>query len=265
MSALRLCPLCDRDNSAQPKSRYSVETWVIKSCSCGMTYLENAPSYEALEETFAWEKTAAAETQRRETAEPMVQTVSKAVVHVRKKVSLSDKLTRIVEQSFPDGPVVDIGCAKGGVLRRISAPQVIGIEISKELAKRAKANLKHKDTRIIQADALSGMKQVASGTVAGVIMSAFLEHEVQPGALLHEVARSLLPMGKAVIKVPNYGSWNRKIRGGRWCGFRYPDHVNYFTPATLTALCEKSGLRVERFGFVDRLPTSDNMWMVVGR
>ena len=259
----RPCPRCHTDNASAPPSPFSCDPWTLKACSCGMLYLENAPSYEALQDTFAWEKTAAAETVRREAAEPLVQTVSKAVVQVRRKVSRGDKLTSMIETLFPDGPVVDIGCAKGGVLRRISATEVIGIEISQDLAKRAKANLKHKNCRIIHADALRGMKQLPPASIAGIVMSAFLEHEVQPATLLTEVNRALIPGGRAIIKVPNFACWNRKVRGRRWCGFRFPDHVNYFTPDTLRRLCGLSGLVIVRFGWLDRLPTNDNMWMVV--
>ncbi len=38
--------------------------------------------------------------------------------------------------------------------------------------------------------------------------------------------------------------------------------MNYFTPASLERLLEESGFRIARFGFLDRLPTSDNMWCV---
>ena len=27
----------------------------------------------------------------------------------------------------------------------------------------------------------------------------------------------------------------------RWCGFRYPDHLNYFTPKTLAAMAGEAG------------------------
>jgi hypothetical protein len=65
-----------------------------------------------------------------------------------------------------------------------------------------------------------------------------------------------------VIKVPNYGSLNRIVMGRRWCGFRYPDHLNYFTPATLRRMAAKAGLDAH-FGATGKLPTSDNMWAVL--
>jgi hypothetical protein len=74
----------------------------------------------------------------------------------------------------------------------------------------------------------------------------------------------LRPNGVAVIKVPNYVSWNRYLRGPKWCGFRFPDHVNYFTPATLRQMAEDIGYRVI-IRWQDRLPTDDNVWAVLQR
>jgi hypothetical protein len=81
--------------------------------------------------------------------------------------------------------------------------------------------------------------------------------------VLEETRRVMRPGARIIIKVPNYDSWNRRLRGAKWCGFRFPDHVNYFTPETMTRLVKKAGMRVVRFGMGDRMPTSDNMWLVV--
>ena len=50
--------------------------------------------------------------------------------------------------------------------------------------------------------------------------------------------------------------------GRRWCGFRYPDHLNYFSPNTLRAMANKAGFETS-FGLTGCLPTSDNMWAVL--
>ena len=41
--------------------------------------------------------------------------------------------------------------------------------------------------------------------------------------------------------------------------------MNYFTPESLVRLCAECGLGVRAFSWLDRLPTSDNMWLVAGR
>ena len=70
--------------------------------------------------------------------------------------------------------------------------------------------------------------------------------------------------GIAVVKVPNYASLNRRVMGRNWCGFRWPDHLNYFTPKSLTAMAGATGFSC-RFGMLGALPTSDNMWAVLQR
>ena len=97
---------------------------------------------------------------------------------------------------------------------------------------------------------------------SGIIMRSFLEHDIHPRPILEENSRTLKRGGIIVIKVPNYGSWNRALLGDNWCGMRFPDHVNYFTPTTLSRMVRETGLKVHKFGLLDRLPTSDNMWMI---
>jgi len=118
---------------------------------------------------------------------------------------------------------------------------------------------------IMHDNALNGIQKLPENHFAGVLMSAFLEHEVEPNGLLQGVARVLQPGGVVIIKVPNYGSWNRRIRAEKWCGFRLPDHVNYFTPENLEALIVRQGMKVVQFGLADRQPTSDNMWIVAAK
>ena len=96
-----------------------------------------------------------------------------------------------------------------------------------------------------------------------VIMSSFLEHERRPLALLQQLHHILHAETEIIIKVPNLACWNRMLRGRKWCGFRYPDHVNYFTPHTLRRLAQEAGYRVVRQGILDRFPLSDNMYAIL--
>jgi hypothetical protein len=76
--------------------------------------------------------------------------------------------------------------------------------------------------------------------------------------MLEETYRVLGTGGVALIKVPNFGSLNRLIMGKKWCGFRYPDHLNYFTPKSLMHMGKKCGFIVS-FGLKGRLATNDNI------
>ena len=61
------------------------------------------------------------------------------------------------------------------------------------------------------------------------------------------------PGGKAYVRVPNYGSLNRKLFGGKWCGFRWPDHVNYFTYPALRRIAGEIGLDTRRVNLLPLL------------
>ncbi|MGI9103935.1 MAG: class I SAM-dependent methyltransferase [Terriglobales bacterium] len=228
--------------------------------------MENPPAYEHLESDFAWEKTWAEEDARRRAGRPVLYHTSRALQAIPKRLFKRDKLMTWVHHYFAPGPVLDVGCAGGHTLLKLP-PQYVpfGIEVSKELARVAGERFAARGGEVIQGDALSAMPKFQPGFFTGIIMTSYLEHEVDPHSALVAAARLMRPGSRLIIKVPNYESWNRSVRGARWCGFRYPDHVNYFTPALLRGLVEAAGLRVARFGFSDRLPTSDNMWLLASQ
>lgn len=66
-----------------------------------------------------------------------------------------------------------------------------------------------------------------------------------PWNCLAGVYRVLWDDGIIFVRVPNYASLNRRVRGGQWCGFRYPSPVNYFTPYTHSRMAGDSGFHLE--------------------
>jgi 2-polyprenyl-3-methyl-5-hydroxy-6-metoxy-1,4-benzoquinol methylase len=99
--------------------------------------------------------------------------------------------------------------------------------------------------------------------VAFDVVTAFsvLEHEWRPLEALRLAHRALRPGGILILKTPNHASWNRALMRGDWCGYRLPDHCNYFSPATLEAMLRNTGFAPLRGSCLDRLPTSDSLWM----
>ena len=268
---LRPCPSCGTDNSDGALLAYSWRHWRLRRCTgCGFVYLENPPSYAALDTSQAWEKNRGDRRERMRDEHPLAERLSQARRDARRWLAgltrPRDKLNRWIATWIPPGRVVDIGCGDGD---RISALPPgywgVGIEISRALAQTAMANLAGRDAEVLNAPAVDGLAAMSAGSASGVVMRSFLEHELRPRALLAEVARVLADDGAAIIKVPNYGSVNRAVMGPRWCGFRFPGHVNYFTPASLKPMVEEAGLAVVRFGLLDRFPLSDNMWILAAR
>lgn len=264
---IRHCPLCAEDNRRQPATSWSRGSWRIKQCgTCNLVYLENAVAYRELEGNFAWTKTVALERQRRREAEPVFSRLSAAWKRLRLAMRRRNKMMARVKAVTQCGRVLDVGCGRGATFAQLPEAFIpFGIEIDPTAAQVADGRFQPRGGRVIQAAALDGLRSFESAQFECIVLESYLEHEVELLPVLREVARLLTPQGRAVVKVPNFGCWNRRIRGNRWCGFRFPDHVNYFTPATLEAAITAAGLQCVDRRFSDRLPTSDNMWAEVTR
>ena len=242
---LRFCPNCDTDNSKERILAYSWQHWTLRRCkNCQFVYLENPPDYSSFESTHAWEKNSLDRDVRMRKEYPVARGASRLWRGLRRRlIRKPDKLAKRIARWVPPGRVIDVGCSSAERLLSLPAQyETLGIEVSRELARRAEANLATRNGTVIHAPAIEGLAKIEAATVTGVFMRSFLEHEHRPAALLEQVARVLKEDGIAIIKVPNFASVNRRVMGSRWCGFRFPGHVNYFAPASLKSMVEEVGL-----------------------
>jgi SAM-dependent methyltransferase len=266
-SKRRSCPICSHSRSVDHHdSRH--DGWELKVCAkCEFVYLANPPGYEALIEDFAWEKTYTEERRRRFSDEPILRRWRPISNFIRFKVFKRNKLASLLKRFSGPGRILDVGCGNGRKLNNMLAKsqEPWGIEISKVLAEKANEVLSLRGGRCIQNDGLSGLSSVQDGFFDAIMMMSYLEHEINPRAVCEAANRCLRVGGHLIVKVPNHSSWNRRVRKKKWCGYRFPDHVNYFTPTSLTELLRDSGFNIVKFNWLDRLPTSDNMWVVAQR
>jgi SAM-dependent methyltransferase len=196
----------------------------------------------------------------------------------RRRVLKRDKvavLGRRIASSFGTGPirVVDVGCAEGTLIERIVAgmPETvagrvepIGIEISTHLASVAERTLSRRGGRCIHATGIEGLAMIEPASVHLIVLSCILEHEIEPLTLLRRCRDRLAADGRVIVKVPNFNCLGRLLRGRKWCGFRWPDHVNYFTATTLASMAGSAGFNDVRMGLFDRSPLSDSLYAVLG-
>jgi len=235
--AHRPCPNCAADKAERIEA-YAPRDWDVVACAdCGMVYLRNPPAYEALHEEFAWEKTYA------EKAEQGGSTpVSGWGRTLRTKLGLIGR-NRVEGKFlgwFGAGPVLDIGC---GEAARVHAPMTpYGIELSSALWARADAAMQAQGGHCLHEAGATGVWNFDEGFFNGIIMHSYLEHEVDVMGVLKGAQRALKPGGKIYVRVPNYASVNRRVVGRKWCGFRHPDHVNYFTLSSLRDSAARAGL-----------------------
>ncbi|MEM9049525.1 MAG: class I SAM-dependent methyltransferase [Pseudomonadota bacterium] len=240
-AARRACPACAalgrRDLPA-----YSRDCWVLAACdTCGFVYLVNPPETLALEEDFAWEKTIRAEETRRKKDAPVMYGLDYAS-RLRTRLFRRDEAARYTRWFGPGARVLDIGCGDGSRLRAPLVP--FGIEISKALAAQADAAMQPLGGACEQGATLEAIGRFPAGHFDGIVMRSYLEHETEPMAVLDAARRVLKPGGRIYVKVPNFGSVNRWLTGRKWCGFRHPDHVNYFTLKSLTGMARQARFRL---------------------
>jgi SAM-dependent methyltransferase len=154
------------------------------------------------------------------------------------------------------GRVLDVGCGPVNKIPDQFTP--FGIEIEKAAAEVADGLMRQRGGRVAHAPAIEGFAQFKDNWFDGVIMRSYLEHEMKPREVL-EAARAKLRKGGVIyVKVPNFGTLNRQVRGVDWCGFRFPDHLNYFDVAGLRRMAEATGYRFELRNRLTRF-TNDNM------
>jgi len=255
----RSCPLCQNSNRDVPAGPFSREQWDIITCEkCAFVYLRTVPLNEFLSETLAWEVSWLKEAQRRRKEYPIIDWIDRTTrwrMRILPRVDASDVLIARVSE----GPVLDVGCGRGDRFEKVPPGLTpYGIDISKALAAEADARFRTRGGSCIHAPAMDGIATFPDAFFAGALLRSYLEHDADAYGVLRALRTKIRPDGIVVVKVPNYGSFNRLVYGKKWCGFRWPDHVNYFTKDSLRAMAEAAGYTVH-FPVMLSLPTDDNM------
>jgi len=135
------------------------------------------------------------------------------------------------------GRALDIGCSMAYALSILKNQgwDVVGIDPSDWCIRQSKALLGVDVKKgFISEDLLDEV-----GTVDAIILSHVLEHLVEPGDALALIRNTLADDGVLYIEVPNL------IHHIHLPGYFAFEHVNYFTPVTLTNLAQRAGFDVE--------------------
>ncbi len=249
----RNCPACE-SKAFNILSAYSPEPWQVVQCiDCGFVYLRNPPGYAALEEEIAWEKSYRAKRKASGRGSTWFSPIARKI---RRRLGMSRERTKTLRRWFNDGHVLDIGCGPG---HRIKPPMTpYGIELSVGLYKVADKRMREFGGFCLHGPGAEEIWKFDPQMFDGILMHSYLEHEAQVMKVLKGAHRALKPKGAVFIRVPNFASLNRRVIGPKWCGFRYPDHVNYFTLRSLRDVAGRAGFTTHLVNRIT-LPVDDNI------
>ena len=249
----RDCPAC-AGTAATVVPEYSPEPWAVAGCDdCGFVFLRNPPAHQAFKEDFAWEKTYFA---KRDASGKGSTPFSPIARKIRNGLGMYRDKTRQFRAWFDDGHVLDIGCGWG---QRITPPMTpYGIELSAALHEIADETMRERGGYCLHGAGADAIWKFPANSFDGIVMFSYLEHETEVMPVLKGAHRALKPGGAVFIRVPNYGSINRRVVGPKWCGFRYPDHVNYFTLQSLRDVAARAGFTTQLINRIS-LPVDDNI------
>ena len=248
----RPCPVCGNGGYRVVMEH---SPWVLGRCdTCGMAYLPEVPAPEVFEDDLEWDQSFRQERLRRWLNSPWARLWTALLLVV--KPDRAKRALQHVRALRGPGRMLEIGCGDGrlAALALKQGYDPLGVELSPAMVRKAQSRLGAERVRQGRVEALD-LAGEAFDLCVGV---SVVEHEPQPLAMLEHVRTLLKPGGTLALKTPNYDSWLRRLRGRRWSGYRWPEHVQYFTPRTLGRLVERAGFEVVR---VLASPLSDNFWL----
>jgi SAM-dependent methyltransferase len=155
------------------------------------------------------------------------------------RVVAAEERLRDLRRFITSGRLLEIGCSTGeflGAAHQLSFT-VKGIEADLHTSAAARAR---------GLDCLTGSlleAQLPPASQEAIALYHVIEHLPSPQAIVRECERLLTPGGWLVLEAPNLQNLWYRCLGTRWRQF-IPDHLYFFTPATLRSLCERHGLRV---------------------
>lgn len=141
------------------------------------------------------------------------------------------------------GSVLEVGCARGEFLEFLSRRgwRAAGIEMDRQSAAVAR--------RISGLSVWQGKFEefpVAAGARFDCFLMFFLlEHLPSPKEGLRRASALLRPGGIAVVKIPNFNSWERRIFGRWWHCYDVPRHFHIFTRDHMYSYARQTGFAVE--------------------
>lgn len=159
--------------------------------------------------------------------------------------NFEDRINRI--RKYKDtGKLLEIGCAHGYFLKNAQKYyQCFGIDLNPKVTEITKKNT---NAKISTGDFLS--QKYPKDYFDIVCMFDTIEHLKYPEKYLKKVNEILKPDGIVVIETGDISSLIAKIQKNSWRLIMLPDHLQYFSKASLVQLLTNSGFKVRNISMV---------------
>lgn len=175
-----------------------------------------------------------------------------------------NRLPRWLDRIPQDARILDAGCATGyllGLLRESGYRNLVGVELSEQLAAIARRNLPD-EVALVNADVRDYLAQVPDQAFDLILFHHVLEHIPREHTipLLREFYRVLKPGGYLNVKVPNASYL--------LAGYHMFDdftHVVHFNERSIPQVLEAAGFRVTDIEFIQHPPLLFWSWRHPGR
>jgi SAM-dependent methyltransferase len=155
----------------------------------------------------------------------------------------SMKLLRLLSSRRPPpGRLLEVGCATGLFLTHahVAGYSVMGLEPAighRQLIPKAIAPA-ILPQKLEEAD-------LPDSTFDVIVAIQLLEHLVDPAVFTEKLKRVLKPGGIAYVETPNFDCVSRRLKVQAWMDNNLNvGHWHLFNPRSMSALCERMGLRV---------------------
>ena len=228
------CDLCSARDTAFVLATPRLDGPLARCRSCGLYFVVKPAAIEQAG-SDATEEMARLAGRARELAlvEPGVETGEQPwrIVTARERL---DDLHRFVTA----GCLLEVGCSTGELLQLASASfETLGIEADAHSSAIARTQGLSCHTGTLF-DA-----HLPNAHFDAAVLYHVIEHLPSPAAAVCELHRVIKPGGWLALEAPNIQTFWFRLLGARWRQF-IPDHLFFFTPATLTRLCEERGFTV---------------------
>jgi SAM-dependent methyltransferase len=140
------------------------------------------------------------------------------------------------------GKLLELGCAYGFFLKEASRYfEAAGIELAADAA----AHCRRTGLNVLHGAAdEANLEHI--GSVDVIVLLDVIEHLPQPDETLALCERHLNPGGIIVITTGDFSSAVARLTGSQWRLMTPPQHLWYFTPASVKRLAARLGVSVER-------------------